>query len=291
MPNPNPALRSHIAALSDGLRTAQQIADLVGKSQSYVQELVREMGFPRPSRGSGKPRQRTPDSKAQIAQICALADGFRSSAEIAELCGSSPKYIQRILLELKLPRLPQAAPTGTRNASYAGGRHVDHDGYVLVSAPPSHPHARILPGRNVGRIYEHRLVLERALGRYLLPTEVVDHVDGLHLHNHPDNLRVFASNADHLRATISGQIPRWSNEGLEKLHLSNRRERGLPVVDSYRLARARGDVRLRQILRAWLSLGEDSPYLLGTSRWLARAGIRDHSRSSLELHLQRLDRQ
>lgn len=291
MPNPNPALRPHIAALSDGLRTSQQIADLVGKSKNYVYELVREMALPRPSRGSGKPRQRTADSKARIVQISALADGLRSSAEIAELCGSTTKYVQRILLELDLPRLPQAAPIGARNASYAGGRHVDHDGYVLISAPIGHPHARIPPGRNVGRIYEHRIVLERVLGRYLLPTEVVDHVDGLHLHNHPDNLRVFASNADHLRATISGQIPRWSNEGLQKMYLSNHRERGLPVVDSYRLARERGDVRLRQILRARLSLGEDSPYLLGTRRWLERAGIIDHSRSSLELHLRRLDRQ
>lgn len=288
MPALNPDLRLRIADLSDGFRTAQSIADLVGKSRSYVQELVREMNLPRPRRGSGKPRERSAQALATIERIRALSDGTRSSLEIARAVGSSDKYVQRIALEFDLPRLSQGAQRGHANPSFRGGRRIDQDGYVFVSAPEDHPYAPRLPRKKVGRIYEHRLVLEQKLGRYLQPGEVVDHVDGLHLHNHPDNLRVFASNADHLRATISGQIPNWSFEGAEKLYLANRQHRGLPVVDTYRQERARGDVRLRQILLAWLSLGEDSPFLLGTHRWLARAGISDLSRSSLERHLLRL---
>ncbi|WP_367401674.1 hypothetical protein [Fodinicurvata sediminis] len=44
-----------------------------------------------------------------------------------------------------------------------------------------------------------------ALGRYLQPGEVVDHQDNHPRHNWPDNLRVYASNADHLRATLTGR--------------------------------------------------------------------------------------
>jgi hypothetical protein len=49
-----------------------------------------------------------------------------------------------------------------------------------------------------------------------------------------------------------------------------------------------GDARLRQILLAMLSLGADSPYLLGTHHHLEKAGISDLSRSNLELELEKL---
>jgi hypothetical protein len=41
----------------------------------------------------------------------------------------------------------------------------------------------------------------------------------------------------------------------------------------YNLRKSKGDVRLLQILRAWLKLGKDSPYLLGTHQWLERNEI------------------
>lgn len=288
MPPPNPELRLRIARLNDGVRTYQQIADEVGRSRVYVQELCREMGLPRPPRDRTNVRQRTPESQATIEAIRQLSDGVRSSKEIAAATGSTAKYVQAIALELGLPRLTQGAQPGADNHAFQTGRRVDRDGYVLVSTPPGHPTARTRKDRNYGLMFEHRLVMERQLGRHLLPGEVVDHRDGLHLHNHPDNLRVFASNADHLRATISEQVPAWSEAGKANLHAAYGQRSENQPVDSYRLERKRGDVRLRQILLAWLSLGEGSPYLLGTHHWLERAGIRDLSRTNLELHLQRL---
>ena len=50
----------------------------------------------------------------------------------------------------------------------------------------------------------------------LQPGEVVDHIDGDMRNNDPSNLRVFASNADHLRATLTGKIPNWTPEGRAK---------------------------------------------------------------------------
>lgn len=50
-----------------------------------------------------------------------------------------------------------------------------------------------------GSVYVHFLVAERVLGRPLLPGEWVHHKDTNKLNNEPDNIMVFASNADHSR--------------------------------------------------------------------------------------------
>ncbi|MFP4104829.1 MAG: HNH endonuclease [Phycisphaerae bacterium] len=285
MPGKNKVFEDQLVSLSDGKRSYEELASLTGKSRSHVADTVRRLGLPRPSRGSGKPRQPKPENQKRIQQIVDLSDGARSSAEIAEIVGCREKYVQDIARKRHLPRLPRGAQRGAANHGYIGGRRIDLDGYVLIAAPDGHPAAR-----RSGCIYEHRLVAEQQLGRHLQAGEVVDHIDGLTIHNHPDNLRVFASNADHLRATISGSVPKWSLLAREKMSATYPQREAMPRIDSYRSAKERGDVRLRQILLAWLQLGEGSPFLLGTHHWLEQAGIRDLSRSSLELHLLEIDR-
>nr|WCD42824.1 HNH homing endonuclease [Pectobacterium phage Ymer] len=222
-----------------------------------------------------------------VAQYC---DGHRSSREIAQLCGDSQKYVQEVMLKFDLPRRKQGSASGEENGSWNGGRNIDRDGYAIVSAPACHPHARHRPNRPGKIIYEHRLVMEGKLGRYLLPSEVVDHVDGLRLHNAPDNLRLFQSNAEHLRTTISGQVPSWSCAGVRKLQLSNHLRAMTPPIHTYDRMKKNGDARLREILLTVLILGADSPYLLGTNRHLTKAGIFDLSHSNLERELAALCR-
>lgn len=217
--------------------------------------------------------------------IVALADGKRSSKEIANNVGLTPRYVRKVMARYGLPMLPRGAQKGCNNHGWAGGRSIDLDGYVLVPAPEHHPHAR-----QIGVILEHRLVMEKALERYLLPTEVVDHIDGLTIHNAPENLRLFASNAEHLRATISGTSPNWSAEGRANIGTRSDLGKEYQPVDNYRRNKASGDVRLRQILLAWLQLDKDSPYLLGTSQWLEKVGIDPTCRTSLERGLQGLYR-
>jgi hypothetical protein len=131
-------------------------------------------------------------------------------------------------------------------------------------------------------MFEHRLVLEQTLGRYLLPEEVVDHIDGLTLHNAPENLRLFASNADHLSATKAGCGPRLSAAGSRNTGIRTDLGKEIERVDMHATRRKRGDVRLRQILLAALSLGIDSPYLSGSSPHTKKAGIDMTSRSTIE---------
>ncbi len=91
---------------------------------------------------------------------------------------------------------------GKRKAAshkWKGGRKIRKDGYVLVVAPDNHPYpSDIHKASGLKYILEHRLVAEQKLGRYLLPTEVVHHIDENPSNNSPENLRVFASQTEHV---------------------------------------------------------------------------------------------
>lgn len=74
---------------------------------------------------------------------------------------------------------------GSGNAAWNGGRQRTNAGYVYIWKP-EHPHAT-----KKGCVLEHRLVMEQALGRYLLPFENVHHKNGTKDDNRPDNLELW----------------------------------------------------------------------------------------------------
>lgn len=79
---------------------------------------------------------------------------------------------------------------GEKSSNWQGGRYVIKSGYVRIYAP-DHPDAKN------GSVFEHRLVMEQKLGRYLERNEIVHHIDGNKQNNHPDNLEL-KTNGEHI---------------------------------------------------------------------------------------------
>lgn len=204
-----------------------------------------------------------------------LSDG-RYASEIVEIVGCPYKYVHKVWNKPEnkhLPRPPFSSPRGERNHAWKHGRIFQKCGRVLTPAPIGHPNARTYSYKKIGRILEHRLVMEKHLGRYLDPIEVVDHIDECVIHNDVKNLRLFSSNGEHLRETTSGRMKDISVSGRQKLRSNLDDRKDMKQVNRYRLMWLCGDARLLQILHAWLLLDKDSPYLLGTHRFLEQNNV------------------
>jgi hypothetical protein len=80
---------------------------------------------------------------------------------------------------------------GENNPAYNGGKYKCN-GYYIVFVP-EHPFA------SDNTVLEHRLVMEKKLGRYLTSEEVVHHIDRNKLNNDINNLMLFPSNSEHLK--------------------------------------------------------------------------------------------
>ena len=74
---------------------------------------------------------------------------------------------------------------GANNPSWHGGRRRSH-GYIYI-LNRGHPNAS-----KIGLVPEHRLVVEKRLGRLLKTNEVTHHLNGIKEDNRPENLVVMA---------------------------------------------------------------------------------------------------
>jgi hypothetical protein len=82
---------------------------------------------------------------------------------------------------------------GERSHSYKGGILHKPEGYILRE-DKNHP---LVTGS--GYVREHRLVMEKHIGRYLTKEEVVHHINDDKADNSITNLRLFTSNSEHTR--------------------------------------------------------------------------------------------
>lgn len=98
---------------------------------------------------------------------------------------------------------------GKRHARWKGGRKRGQ-GYVRI-LNPDHPNADC-----DGYVAEHRLVMEKHLGRYLESWEIIHHINGIRDDNRTENLQLFPRKSEHDALTFAGNAYIQMLEGKAK---------------------------------------------------------------------------
>ncbi|MBT2395240.1 hypothetical protein [Streptomyces sp. ISL-100] len=88
---------------------------------------------------------------------------------------------------------------GLARRTPAGTRYIDKSGYVWIYVDKGE--------EKPVRVLEHRWVIEQLLGRHLLPTETVHHLDGQRHNNQTDGPLVL----DERGRLRSGNLELWSH--------------------------------------------------------------------------------
>ncbi len=111
----------------------------------------------------------------------------------------------------KISKSKKGKGTGSKNGMWKGGRiERKNNGYVSILRP-NHP------GCNQhGYVYEHRLVIEKHLGRYLKPEEVVHHINEKRDDNRIENLQLMLRSKHNRMHRYKHLLSIRKNKRLEK---------------------------------------------------------------------------
>jgi hypothetical protein len=132
-------------------------------------------------------------------------EGAGSTNELARRVGLCAQTVRKRLraagIEIKKTgfRSPKSVTySGPAHTSWKGGTYRHTDGYVYEYAP-NHPAAATAKGY----VLQHRLVMERKLGRLLRNHEVVHHLNEVKHDNRPENLEL-TSRSVHMQGHKAG---------------------------------------------------------------------------------------
>lgn len=119
--------------------------------------------------------------------------------------------ISRRMRKFNIPKREKPL-SGKRNGMWKGGKRKDKSGYIMIYKP-EHPYG------SSGYIREHRLVIEEYLGRYLKPTEIVHHINGVKNDNRLENL-FLCKNNEHklLESSLWKILPELINKKIIKFN-------------------------------------------------------------------------
>ena len=137
-----------------------------------------------PPRGTGGHRVVLPDETLQELEAQYLSGA--SCQELGILYGLGRTTVGR-LLEARGVALRSGA-LGEKHGAWKGGKVTTAQGYILVRLRVGEPFAEMRDAH--GYVMEHRLVVASNLGRALVSTETVHHIDGDRSNNTIENLQL-----------------------------------------------------------------------------------------------------
>ena len=138
------------------------------------------------SKYSGEKHPRWVDGRSKVNKECEICN--------KEFIGNSKRVVCSPRC-MGLWQTKHGTKRGVNNGMWKGGRRIDGFGYVMI-LKPEHPNAK-----KDGYVQEHRLLIEKKIGRYLTKDEVVHHKDGIRSHNELSNLQLMTKK-EHDRLTL-----------------------------------------------------------------------------------------
>lgn len=158
--------------------SAKATAKQFGMSYGGMRKLLKRNGVLREFEyGSGP--------KEIVDSILAMWAQGMSQSRIGIAVGMGQTKIGKILKKNGI--MPVERRGRQNNGCYKGGRW-EHDGYIKILLDYDDP---LMPMSDAAcTVLEHRLVMARYLGRMLLPSETVHHIDGNGKNNDISNLQL-----------------------------------------------------------------------------------------------------
>ena len=194
------------------LNDSKWLTDQIVKYHKNCSQIARELGIANRSAVNRAVKKLGLSDKIYRTKFPQLSDKewlkeqlkTKTLVEIAEAIGTTPGNVGDRIKRYGLSAgdkskavkagLKKKYPNGRfkESSSHWKGGKQKFNGYIRIHKP-DHPSATI----DNPYIFEHRLVAEKTLGRYLRQDEVVHHKNGIKDDNRPENLEI-VSRKDHV---------------------------------------------------------------------------------------------
>lgn len=165
-----------------------EIARSLGVSKAAVAKAVKRNGGAPRGRGSYS----FPGMKDRAVHVRERYEAGERLADIAVDLGLSFSTVNKDLIagggRTRSQLGEKRNMRGAANPSWKGGHHLTVTGYRMVWVGDDDSNSDMRGYKNF--VLEHRLVMARALGRPLLRTETVHHINGDRLDNRIENLQL-----------------------------------------------------------------------------------------------------
>lgn len=127
-----------------------------------------------------------PRKLEEEAEMIRLHREGKSQGDIAIMMGRSQSLVSRVM---RLNGIKSHTAQTAEHGMWNGGRFVNGAGYIYTLMDGDDPFYKTMALKN-GYVLEHRIVMARHLGRPLLGSETVHHINGDKLDNSLENLQL-----------------------------------------------------------------------------------------------------